>query len=207
MRHRWLLCLPMGLLIASICGAEFQVNTHTANDQKSAGIAMDRSGNFVVVWSSYLQDGSSNGIFARRFDPNCSPLGEEIPINTITAGNQTEPAVAMDAAAGFVVAWQGPGLIDAGIDILNPVQISARGMDAARLKREFGDRLCFWGGGCDTQAVLPFGTPEEVVQHTREQIAIFKPGSGFVFCQVHNIQAGVPPQNIAAMRQALHDCW
>ncbi len=100
-----------------------------------------------------------------------------------------------------------PGLIDAGIDILNPVQISARGMEAARLKREFGDRLCFWGGGCDTQAVLPFGTPEEVYQHTRDQIAIFQPGSGFVFCQVHNIQAGVPPQNIAAMRQALHDCW
>jgi len=117
MRHRWLLCLPMGLFIASICGAEFQVNTHTANDQKSAGIAMGRSGDFIVVWSSYLQDGSSNGIFARRFDPNCSPLGEEIQINTTTAGNQTEPAVAMDAAAGFVVAWQGPGLTDAGEDI------------------------------------------------------------------------------------------
>ncbi len=117
MRHQWLLCLPMGLLIASICGAEFQVNTHTANDQKSAGITMDRGGNFVVVWSSYLQDGSSNGIFARRFDPNCSPLGEEIQINSTTAGNQAEPAVAMDAAAGFVVAWQGPGLIDANEDI------------------------------------------------------------------------------------------
>ena len=117
MRHRWLLCLPVGLFVVSICGAEFQVNTHTANDQKSAGIAMDRGGNFVVVWSSYLQDGSSNGVFARRFDPNCSPLGDEIQINTTTAGNQTEPAVAMDATAGFVVAWQGPGLIDAGEDI------------------------------------------------------------------------------------------
>jgi uroporphyrinogen decarboxylase len=100
-----------------------------------------------------------------------------------------------------------PGLVDAGIDILNPVQTSARGMDPARLKREFGDRLCFWGGGCDTQKVLPFGTPEEVYRHTREQIAIFAPGGGFVFCQVHNIQAGIPPQNIAAMRQALHDSW
>lgn len=100
-----------------------------------------------------------------------------------------------------------PGLIDAGIDILNPVQISARGMDAARLKREFGDRLCFWGGGCDTQTVLPFAPPEEVYRHTRQNIEIFKPGGGFVFCQVHNIQAGVPPENIAAMRQAVHDSW
>ncbi|HUV64319.1 MAG TPA: hypothetical protein VMW24_10500 [Sedimentisphaerales bacterium] len=117
MKHQWLLCLPMGLFLASICGAEFQVNTHTANDQKSAGIAMTRGGDFVVVWSSYLQDGSSNGVFAQRFDPNCNPLGEELQINTTTVGNQTEPAVAMDAAAGFVVAWQGPGLIDAGEDI------------------------------------------------------------------------------------------
>ncbi len=100
-----------------------------------------------------------------------------------------------------------PGLIDAGVDILNPVQISARGMDPARLKREFGDRLCFWGGGCDTQAVLPFASPEEVYQHTRQNIEIFKPGGGFVFCQVHNIQAGVPPENIAAMRQAVQDHW
>ena len=117
MKHQWLLCLPMGLFLASICGAEFQVNTHTANDQKSAGIAMGRGGGFVVVWSSYLQDGSSNGVFAQRFDPNCSPLGEELQINTTTVGNQTEPAVAMDAAAGFIVAWQGPGLIDANEDI------------------------------------------------------------------------------------------
>jgi len=100
-----------------------------------------------------------------------------------------------------------PGLIDAGVDILNPVQISARGMDPARLKREFGDKLCFWGGGCDTQTVLPFGTPEEVYAHTCANIEIFKPGGGFVFCQVHNIQSGVPPQNIAAMRQAVQDCW
>ncbi len=100
-----------------------------------------------------------------------------------------------------------PGLIDAGVDILNPVQISARGMEPARLKREFGDKLCFWGGGCDTQTVLPFGTPDEVYAHTQANIEIFKPGGGFVFCQVHNVQAGVPPQNIVAMRQALQDHW
>lgn len=98
-----------------------------------------------------------------------------------------------------------PGLIDAGCDILNPVQISARGMDPERLKREFGSQLCFWGGGCDTQSVLPFGTPEEVYAHTRRNIEIFAPGSGFVFSQVHNIQAGVPVENILAMLQAAQD--
>lgn len=98
-----------------------------------------------------------------------------------------------------------PGIIDAGCDILNPVQISARGMDPERLKREFGDKLCFWGGGCDTQTVLPFGTPEEVYQHTLRNIQIFAPGSGFVFSQVHNIQAGVPAENILAMFQAVQE--
>ena len=100
-----------------------------------------------------------------------------------------------------------PGLIDAGLDVLNPVQISAKGMDPGRLKEEFGNQLCFWGGGCDTQHVLPFGTPEEVYEHTRCNIEIFKPGGGFVFCQVHNIQAGVPPQNIVAMYEAVHNSW
>lgn len=100
-----------------------------------------------------------------------------------------------------------PGIVDAGCDVINPVQISAKGMDPARLKREFGDKLTFWGGGCDTQTVLPFGAPQEVYEHTRRNIEIFKPGGGFVFCQVHNIQANVPPQNIAAMYEAVRECW
>jgi len=100
-----------------------------------------------------------------------------------------------------------PGIVDAGCDVLNPVQISASGMDPERLKREFGDDLCFWGGGCDTQQVLPFGTPEQVYEHTRRNVEIFKPGGGFVFCQVHNIQAGVPPENVVAMFEAVHDSW
>jgi len=100
-----------------------------------------------------------------------------------------------------------PGLIDAGCNALNPVQISAKGMDPAKLKQEFGDKLCFWGGGCDTQSVLPFGTPEEVFEHTRRNVETFKPGGGFVFCQVHNIQANVPPENISAMYQAVQDAW
>jgi uroporphyrinogen decarboxylase len=98
-----------------------------------------------------------------------------------------------------------PGLIDAGLDILNPVQISARGMQPERLKSEFGERLCLWGGGCDTQHVLPFGTPQEVYEHTRHNVEVFKPGGGYVFSQVHNIQANVPPENVVAMFEAVRD--
>ena len=98
-----------------------------------------------------------------------------------------------------------PGIIDAGCDILNPVQFGARGMNLADLKREFGNQLCFWGGGCDTQQVLPFGTPEEVYHHTRRNVECLMPGGGFVFCQVHNIQAATPPENIVAMFEAVRD--
>jgi len=112
MRCSYLSYILTNLFLASVCGAEFQVNTHTTYDQKNAAIAMDENGNFVVVWSSYLQDGSSNGVFGRLFDPNCGQLGEEFQVNTTSAGNQAEPAVAMDAAAGFIVAWQGPGFIE-----------------------------------------------------------------------------------------------
>ena len=97
-----------------------------------------------------------------------------------------------------------PHFIEAGIDILNPVQTSATNMDPARLKREFGDRLVFWGGGCDTQKTLPGGTPEQVRQHVKERLQVFAPGGGYVFNQVHNIQANVPPENIEAMLDAAY---
>jgi uroporphyrinogen decarboxylase len=92
-----------------------------------------------------------------------------------------------------------PDLIAASVDILNPVQTSAKNMDPKRLKEEFGKQITFWGGGCDTQHVLPFATPDEVAQHVREQIEIFAPGGGYVFNPIHNIQADIPPENIVAM--------
>lgn len=97
-----------------------------------------------------------------------------------------------------------PDLIDAGLDAINPVQISSRGMEPEQLKAEFGDRLVFWGGGCDTQHVLPKGTPQDVRRHVRQQVDIFKTGGGFVFQQVHNILAHVPPENINAMFDAVN---
>ncbi len=93
-------------------------------------------------------------------------------------------------------------LIEAGLDAINPVQISCAGMDAAALKRDFGSRLTFWGGGCDTRHTLYHGTPAEVAQHVRQQAAIMMPGGGFVFQQVHNILADVPPENVIAMFDA-----
>ena len=98
-----------------------------------------------------------------------------------------------------------PFMVEAGIDCLNPVQCSAAGMEPAWLKQTFGNRLTFWGGGIDTQKTLPFGTPEQVYEQARERLRIFKPGGGYVFNAVHNIQHGTPPENIAAMFQALKD--
>jgi uroporphyrinogen decarboxylase len=95
-----------------------------------------------------------------------------------------------------------PDLIEIGVEIINPVQTSARGMEPVRLKREFGKDLTFWGGGCDTQKVLPLGTEREIDEHVRRRIEILAPGGGFVFTQVHNIMPNVPPQNIVAMIEA-----
>jgi uroporphyrinogen decarboxylase len=95
-----------------------------------------------------------------------------------------------------------PDLIEAGLDATNPVQITCKGMDAAGLKRDFGHDITFWGGGCDTRAILPHGTPDEIKAHVREQIGILQPGGGFVFQQVHNIMADVPPENVVAMFEA-----
>jgi len=96
-----------------------------------------------------------------------------------------------------------PYLIDAGLDIIQPVQTTARDMQAERLKREFGKDLCLWGGGCDTQGVLAWGTPEEVAEDVRRRVSILAPGGGFVFQQIHNVMADVPPQNIVAMLEAV----
>ncbi len=98
-----------------------------------------------------------------------------------------------------------PHMIEAGVDILNPIQTSAANMEPERLVAEFGGRIVFWGGGCDTQSVLPDATPEEVRQHVRERIAIFKRGGAYVFNQVHNIQTNVPAENIIAMLDSAYE--
>lgn len=96
-----------------------------------------------------------------------------------------------------------PDYIELGVEILNPVHVRATGMEPAALKRDFGDALVFWGGGVDTQGVLPNGTPQEVKDDVRRNIEALAPGGGFVFNTVHNIQPDVPAENLGAMYEAL----
>lgn len=92
-----------------------------------------------------------------------------------------------------------PSLIEMGVDILNPIQTSAAGMDPVQLKTQFGDRLTFWGGSLDCQKTLPYGTVDEVVAEVSQHVRTLAPGGGYVFASVHNVQAGVPPENVIAM--------
>ncbi len=95
--------------------------------------------------------------------------------------------------------------IEAGVDIINPVQISAAGMQPEELKRKWGDRLVFWGGGVDTQRILPFGTPDEIAADVHRNVAVLGQGGGMVFSAVHNIQSGIPEENLLALVNALSD--
>jgi uroporphyrinogen decarboxylase len=95
--------------------------------------------------------------------------------------------------------------IDEGVDVINPVQTSAVNMEPAYLKAKYGDRIAFWGGGCDTQQILSQASPEQIREHVRERLQIFAPGGGYVFNTIHNIQANVPPENIVALFDAVQD--
>ena len=105
-------------------------------------------------------------------------------------------------SCGSVMALM-PHLIEAGFDILNPVQVSAADMDPQQLKSRFGDRVTFWGGGVDTQHTLPFGTAEQVRSQVAERMRTFGPGGGFVFNSIHNVQARIPIENLRAMYQTV----
>ncbi len=97
-----------------------------------------------------------------------------------------------------------PALIEAGLDATNPVQTTCQDMEPERLKREYGRDLCFWGGGCNTRDVLNKGTPEQVADDVRRRVSVLAPGGGFVFQQIHNVMADVPPENIVAMLEAVN---
>lgn len=98
-----------------------------------------------------------------------------------------------------------PSLIEAGFDLINPVQCSAAGMEPEGLKTKYGDRLVFWGGGVDTQKTLPFGTPAEVREQVLRRCEVFAPNGGFIFNSIHNVQAGTPVENITAMLDAVDE--
>jgi uroporphyrinogen-III decarboxylase len=98
-----------------------------------------------------------------------------------------------------------PYFIEAGFDVINPVQTSAANMAPEDLKARFGQQVTFWGGGVDTQSTLPFGTPEEVRDQVRERLRIFGQGGGYVFNPIHNVQAGVPVENLLALYEAFRE--
>ncbi|MBU4290007.1 MAG: uroporphyrinogen decarboxylase family protein [Verrucomicrobia bacterium] len=98
-----------------------------------------------------------------------------------------------------------PDFMEMGVDILNPVQFTCARMDLKELKAEFGRDIAFWGGGCDTQTILPTASPARVKEHVKTCLDILMPGGGFVFNQLHNIQPDVPPENIMAMYEAVHE--
>jgi len=99
-----------------------------------------------------------------------------------------------------------PLLIEAGVDILNPFQVNCKAMDTRKFKKEFGNDITIWGGSCDTQYVLPFGTPRQVRDETKRRIEDLAPGGGFIFAPIHVIQNGVPPENIMAWWETLQHC-
>lgn len=154
----------------------------------------------VIVFGDDLgmQSGSqmSPRMYRALFKPRHSRMWKRV--------KELKPHVAVNLHCCGSVRALLPDLIDAGLDAINPVQINAVGMDAASLKRDFGNQITFWGGGCDTQVVLAHGTPDQVAAHVREQVNTLKPGGGFVFQQVHNILSNVRPENIVAMFDAIN---
>ena len=98
-----------------------------------------------------------------------------------------------------------PEFVDLGVEILNPVQVSATGMESAGLKRDFGNDIVFWGGGVDTQHILSQGTPQQVRDDVRRHLDDFMPGGGFVFAAVHEIQVDVPPENLVEMWETVRE--
>jgi uroporphyrinogen decarboxylase len=147
-----------------------------------------------------FQDGPmvSPSLYRRLLKPRQRRVVECIHSAGLTDAGRPMPV--LYHSCGAVVSLLGD-LIDIGVDAINPVQVSAQGMDPVRLKREFGRQLCFWGG-VDTQRVLPHGTPDEVRAEVRRRAAEFGPG-GYVVAAVHNVQPEVPPENICALAEAV----
>ena len=172
----------------------FEIRTETAlsNMEKAKEYLGE---NIDIIGIDGFDYGSQN---AEMFDP---ALFEELFVPGFTEQNrwvhENTPWKTWQHTCGSVVNIL-PMLVDSGLDIFNPVQLSAGGMDARELKDKYGDRLTFWGGGVDTQRTLPFGTPEEVRAEVQERLEIFAPGGGFVFNPIHNVQQATPPENLIA---------
>lgn len=155
-----------------------------------------------VIWTSGTDFGTQNGPFTstenyrKLYKPFHKKLNDWIHKNTNWK--------TFYHTCGSIVPLL-DDFADAGIDILNPVQCSAAGMDPVFLKENYGDRFVFWGGGVDTQQTLPFGTPDEVRAQVKERLEIFSPNGGYVFNTIHNIVGKTPVENLIAMFDALNE--
>lgn len=155
-----------------------------------------------TIWVSGTDFGTQNGlmqsadIFRKLYKPYYKKVNDWIHENT-----EWKTFYHSCGAVADLI----PDFIDMGVDILNPVQCSAKGMDAKFLKDTYGDRIVFWGGGIDTQVTLPRGTAKEVYDQATERLEIFSRGGGYVFAAIHNIVANVPAENLVAMYEALRD--
>lgn len=155
-----------------------------------------------AIWLSGTDFGNQNGpmysqnVFRELYKPYYKKINDWIHENTSWK--------TFYHTCGAVSSYM-EDFIEMGMDIVNPVQLSACGMDGKMLKETYGDRITFWGGGVDTQHTLPSGTPQEVYKEVTERVKLFAPGGGFVFASIHNIVSDVPVENIMAMYQAVND--
>ena len=155
-----------------------------------------------IVWISGTDFGTQNGeffrpeVFRELYKPYYQRINDWVHQNT--------PWKTFYHCCGSIVNYL-DDFVEMGVDILNPVQLSARGMDAHMLKEKYGDKLVFWGGGVDTQQTLPFGTPEQVRQQVKERLDILSKGGGYVFAPIHNVVAKTPVENLIAMYEAVKE--
>jgi uroporphyrinogen decarboxylase len=166
-------------------------------NQTLIGAAMDRVGKYIQVFNMYDDLTHQQNLFVSKKALRELFLPAYRKLFTAVKSKADVKVLFHICGASHLLFDE---LMDAGVDAFNPIQVAAEGMgDTADLKRLYGDKLTFWGGGCDTQDVLPHGTTEDVRREVRRRIADLAPGGGFVFCPVHNIQCEVPPENIVAM--------
>lgn len=157
---------------------------------------LEEVGDILDVWVYWDDLSSQNGpmISPRWYEKNLMPLHRKL----FDLVKSKTKAKIFFHCCGSARIWI-PYFVDVGVDILNPVQISAEGMSPKELKKDFGKDIVFWGGACNPQGALAFGTPDEVSREVRENIEAFAPGGGFIFANVHNIQNMVPGENIVTM--------
>ena len=192
-----------------LCRMLTDPETVAEENQRYLDDELAEAGKVIDKMGGYIQCIQLNSDLGTQRSPLCSiPVYEELCAPYLAKLcefiHQNSDCKTMLHCCGSIQPYI-PVLIQAGIDIINPVQISADNMDARELKQKYGNNITFWGGGCNTQQILSGGTPDEVKQNVKELTDTFKPNGGFVFNQVHNIMGNVPPENIVTMLDTAYE--